>query len=184
MPGRSGFGLRRLAASLFVVVAGMAITTVVAMTVGPPMIRRLMDQAIVPGLNGVHPYERAFREATMLSVGIALAVSALATLSLSYYLSRRVHRSATALSCAASAVAQGNYDIAVLTPGLGKEFDTVAAAFNTMAQRLGVVENTRRQMLADLAHEIRTPESVLEAYMEALEDGVQQLDAETIATLR
>jgi signal transduction histidine kinase len=184
MPSRRGIGLRLLVTILVVVIAGMATTTVVAMTVGPPMIRRLMDQAVVPGLNGSHPYERAFREATALSVGIALAVSAVATLSLSYYLSRRVHRSATALSRAASAVANGHYDIAVPAPGLGKEFDAVAAAFNTMAQRLGAAEDTRRQMLADLAHEIRTPVSVLEAYMEALEDGVQPLDAETVATLR
>jgi signal transduction histidine kinase len=39
-------------------------------------------------------------------------------------------------------------------------------------------------MLADLAHEIRTPVAVLDAYMEALEDGVRPLDQDTIATLR
>jgi two-component system, OmpR family, sensor histidine kinase BaeS len=176
--------MRLLVTNLVVVIAGMATTTTVALLVGPPMIRRLMDKAVVPGVNGNHPYERAFRDATALSVGIALAVSALATLSLSWYLSRRVHRSATALSEAASAVANGHYDIRVPAPGLGKEFDAVAAAFNKMARRLGVVDDTRRQMLADLAHEIRTPVSVLEAYMEALEDGVQALDENTIATLR
>ncbi len=53
-----------------------------------------------------------------------------------------------------------------------------------MAQQLGVVDDTRRQMLADLAHEIRTPVAVLDAYMEALEDGVQRLDRDTIGTLR
>jgi signal transduction histidine kinase len=183
-PGRHGIGLRLMVTILAVVAAGMATTTVVAMVVGPPMIRRLMDQAVVPGADGSHPYERAFREATALSVGIAIAVSAMATLSLSWYLSRRVHRSATALSQAASAVANGHYDIRVPSPGLGKEVDAVAAAFNTMAHRLGVVADTRRQMLADLAHEIRTPVSVLDAYMEALEDGVQTLDDKTIATLR
>jgi signal transduction histidine kinase len=67
---------------------------------------------------------------------------------------------------------------------LGKEFDAVAIAFNTMAQELGVVDDTRRQMLADLAHEIKTPVAVLEAYMEALEDGIESLDAQTIAALR
>ncbi len=139
---------------------------------------------MVPGLNGNHPYERAFRDATALSVGIALGVSAFTALTLSWYLSRRVHRSATALSQAASAVANGHYDIRVPPPRLGKEFDAVAAAFNKMAQQLGVVDDTRRQMLADLAHEIRTPVSVLDAYMEALEDGVQRLDEATIRTLR
>ena len=181
---RSGIGVRLLLTNLLVVVAGMATTIAVAMIVGPPMIRQLMDRAVVPGANGNHPYERAFREATALSVGTALAVSALATISLSWYLSRRAHSSAQALSRAASAVADGHYDIRVASPGLGKEFDAVAAAFNKMAQRLGAVDETRRQMLADLAHEIRTPVSVLEAYMEALEDGVQPLDDNTIATLR
>jgi two-component system, OmpR family, sensor histidine kinase BaeS len=181
---RSGIGMRLLVTNLLIVVVGMATTTAVAMIIGPPMIRRLMDQAVVPGRNGDHPYERAFRDATALSVGIALTISALATLSLSWYFSRRVHSSAKALSLAATAVANGHYDIRVPPPSLGKEFDAVAAAFNKMAQRLGTVDDTRRQMLADLAHEIRTPVSVLEAYMEALEDGVQPLDDKTIATLR
>jgi signal transduction histidine kinase len=64
------------------------------------------------------------------------------------------------------------------------DFDAITDAFNTMAQRLRAVEDTRRQLLADLAHEIRTPVSVLEAYMEALEDGVQPLDQDTIGMLR
>jgi len=179
-----GIRMRLLAANLVVVVASIATTTAVAAIVGPPMFRRLMDQAVQPGANGKHPYELAFRDATAMSVGIALAVSALTALTLSWYLSRRVHRSATALSEAASAVAGGHYDIRVPPPRLGKEFDAVAAAFNKMAQQLGVVDETRRQMLADLAHEIRTPVAVLEAYMEALEDGVRQLDQDTIGTLR
>ena len=181
---RPGIRMRLLIANSVVIVVGIATTSVVAAIVGPPMFRRLMDQAVIPGRNGNHPYERAFRDATALSVGIALAVSALAALSLSWYLSRRVHRSATALSQAASAISKGHYDIRVPPPRLGKEFDAVAEAFNKMARELGVVDETRRQMLADLAHEIRTPVAVLDAYMEALEDGVQRLDHDTIATLR
>src|SRR5258705_4104235 len=179
-----GIRMRLLVANSVVIIAGIATTSVVAAIVGPPMFRRLMDEAVVPGLNGNHPYERAFRDATALSVGIALGVSALAALALSWYLSRRVHRSATALSHAASAVSNGHYDIRVPPPGLGKEFDAVAEDFNRMARQLGVVDDTRRQMLADLAHEIRTPVAVLDAYMEALEDGVQRLDHDTIGTLR
>ena len=53
-----------------------------------------------------------------------------------------------------------------------------------MAAGLESVETTRRRLLADLAHEIRTPVSVLEAYMEALKDGVETLDADTITMLR
>jgi signal transduction histidine kinase len=53
-----------------------------------------------------------------------------------------------------------------------------------MAIRLESVETTRRRLFGDLAHEIRTPVSVLEAYLEAVEDGVKTLDPETITMLR
>jgi two-component system sensor histidine kinase BaeS len=53
-----------------------------------------------------------------------------------------------------------------------------------MAGRLEDVETTRRRLFGDLAHEIRTPVSVLEAYFEAVEDGVKVLDRETITMLR
>ena len=53
-----------------------------------------------------------------------------------------------------------------------------------MVHQLGIVEETRTQMLTDLAHEIRTPISVLEAYMEAIDDGVSRMDSRTVAILR
>jgi len=53
-----------------------------------------------------------------------------------------------------------------------------------MADRLGSVERTRRRLLADLGHEMRTPVATLEAYFEALEDGVATLDASTATLLR
>ncbi len=181
---RFGIRTRLLAANSIVVVASIATTIVVAMLVGPPMFKRLMDAAVQPGSATDHPYQRAFERATTMSVGTALAVSAVAALTLSWYLSRRVYRSASELARAATAIADGHYDVRVSPSGLGKEFDEIEAAFTTMARRLGDVDRTRRQMLADLAHEIRTPVAVLEAYFEALEDGVQTLDADTMAVLR
>lgn len=181
---RFGIRTRLLAVNSVVIVASFATATVVAALVGPPMFQRLMDAAVRPGSGGDHPYERAFEKATAVSVVMALAVSVVAALALSWYLSRRVYRSATDLARAAAVIADGHYDVRVVPAGLGKEFDEIATAFNTMAQRLGQVEHSRRQMLADLAHEIRTPVAVLEAYLEALEDGVKALDADAIGVLR
>ncbi|TFD73926.1 HAMP domain-containing histidine kinase [Cryobacterium sp. Sr8] len=53
-----------------------------------------------------------------------------------------------------------------------------------MAGRLDAVERNRRRLLADLGHEMRTPVATLAAYLEALEDGVATLDAETAELLR
>jgi two-component system, OmpR family, sensor histidine kinase BaeS len=183
MTARYGIRTRLLAANAVVVAVAIVTTIAVAALVGPPMFQRLMDAA-VQRQAGEHPYLHAFERATAMSVGTALGVAAIAALTVSWYVSRRVYRSTTQLAHAASVIADGHYDVQLAPTGLGKEFDEITAAFTTMAQRLGDVDRTRRQMLADLAHEIRTPVAVLEAYLEAVEDGVQGLDADTVAVLR
>ena len=153
--------------------------------VGPPLFREHFHRAGVPAESSeqVHA-EEAYTYATVISIGVALGVSALAALAVTWYFSRRLQRSVTDVSTAAAAVADGHYDSRVSPPHLGDDFDALAMAFNQMANRLETVESTRRRLFGDLAHEIRTPVSVLEAYVEAIEDGVKTLDSETIALLR
>ncbi len=128
--------------------------------------------------------EEAYGYATVMSIGGALGVSALAALVVSFYVSRRLQRSITEVASAATDVAQGNYEIRVSPPDLGDDFDALATAFNQMASRLQQVDSTRQRLFGDLAHEIRTPVAVLEAYLEALEDGVRTLTPQTAAMLR
>jgi signal transduction histidine kinase len=52
------------------------------------------------------------------------------------------------------------------------ELAELAQAFNTMAAELGRQEDLRRQMVADIAHELRTPLSVLRLQVESIEDGI------------
>jgi signal transduction histidine kinase len=52
-----------------------------------------------------------------------------------------------------------------------------------MAERLGTDETRRRQLLADVAHELRTPLSVMQATIEALIDGLYPLDEEHLRLL-
>lgn len=183
----TGFGMRRrlLLAQTLVLLAGGVTTWVVALVVGPPLFREHLHQAgVANDSNEQFHAEQAYQHATALSITVAITVAALTAFVVTAYLSRRLQRSITELSAAASAVAEGRYDIRVNSPQLGDEFDELAVAFNRMAQRLQAVESTRRQVFGDLAHEIRTPVSVLEAYLEALEDGVKTLDPQSIAMLR
>ena len=76
-------------------------------------------------------------------------------------------------------MARGRYDTRVPALGAGTEVDAVATSFNTMATRLQRTEDTRRRMLSDLTHEMRTPISVLSVYCEALQDGVTHWDEAT-----
>ncbi|MBX9922105.1 MAG: HAMP domain-containing protein, partial [Mycolicibacterium frederiksbergense] len=183
--GRPGIGMRLLAAQVIVLIAGAATTAVVAAVVGPPLFREHLHLAGVPmdSPEEVHA-EEAYGYATVMSIGGALAVSALAALAVSFYVSRRLQRSITEVASAATDVAQGNYEIRVSPPRLGDDFDALSTAFNQMASRLQAVDSTRQRLFGDLAHEIRTPVAVLEAYIEALEDGVRTLTPQTAAMLR
>lgn len=181
---RHGLGARLLVAQAMVLLAGVATTAVIAAVIGPPLFREHLHQAGVPAnsMEEIHA-EEAYVYATAFSVGGALAVSALAALAVSWYVSRRLQRSVAEVASAAHAVAQGRYDVRVSSPHLGDDFDALADSFNQMATRLDTVDQTRRRLFSDLAHEIRTPIAVLQAYIEAIGDGVRTLDVETTAML-
>jgi two-component system sensor histidine kinase BaeS len=182
---RPGIGVRLLLAQSLVLVAGAATTWIVAAVVGPPLFREHLHRAGVPAMSSEQMHaEEAYTYSTAISIAVALGVSALAALVVTWYFSRRVQRSVAEVSSAAAAVADGRYDSRVSPPQLGDDFDSLAKAFNQMAGRLELVETTRRRLFGDLAQELRTPVSVLEAYLEAVEDGVKTLDRETITMLR
>jgi signal transduction histidine kinase len=83
------------------------------------------------------------------------------------------------LTAAAEAVAQGDLSQRV-PPGPDDEIGSLGNAFNRMAGSLEQAEDLRRHMVADIAHELRTPLSVIQAQVEAIQDGVFPADAEHI----
>jgi two-component system OmpR family sensor kinase/two-component system sensor histidine kinase BaeS len=76
---------------------------------------------------------------------------------------------------AADRVAAGDYETRVEERG-SREVRRLGHAFNQMAERLGTNETRRRQLLADVAHELRTPLSVIRANLEAIIDGLYPMD--------
>jgi len=63
------------------------------------------------------------------------------------------------------------------------ELGQLAADFNTMAQTLENYEHMRRQWISDIAHELRTPLSILRGEIEALRDGVREVNRNTLDSL-
>jgi signal transduction histidine kinase len=76
---------------------------------------------------------------------------------------------------AADRVAAGEYRTRVEEQG-PPDVRRLAQAFNEMTERLGTSEERRRQLLADVTHELRTPLSVIRANLEALIDGLYPTD--------
>ena len=182
---RGGLGRRLLAALALVLVTAGLTAWLVAGAVGPAIFHEHMaGSGVRTAEEAVFHAELAFRTASGLALTIGLAAATVAALAVSLFLTRRIGASLSALTSAARLVAGGRYQARVPAPGMGAEFDEVADAFNQMASRLDASEELRRRLLSDVAHELRTPVATLNAYLEGLEDGITELDADTVGLLR
>ncbi|NME79157.1 ATP-binding protein [Rhodococcus sp. 105337] len=181
----SSFGTR-LFLALTVVVVGCAVCAwLVASALAPGIFHDHLGQAgIDHNSSQAGHVERAFTWAIILAWGLAVALAVLLALAVSWYITRRVQHSLTAVTASAARIAGGDYDTRVYSPGLGREFDELAVTVNELARRLDATEATRRRMLADLGHEMRTPIATLDSYLEALDDGVRTFDDDTRQVLR
>jgi two-component system sensor histidine kinase BaeS len=86
------------------------------------------------------------------------------------------------LTAAVRTLAQGNLSGRVKVHS-SDELGELSRSFNQMAQSLEDAEKSRREMTADIAHELRTPLSVMQARLEALIDGVYAIDAENLKSV-
>lgn len=97
-------------------------------------------------------------------------------------LTRMILRPLTQMNESSERIAQGRYDERVPVPGT-VELAGVATQFNHMAERLEQVEQQRVALIGNVSHELRTPLSVLQGYLEGLEDGLFPGDEETYAMM-
>ena len=182
---RSGLGARLLIAQALVLVAGALTTWIVASLVGPPIFHDHLAQAgVAQTATESRHVEEAFSSALLISIGLALLAATAAALTVTWYFTRRVQHSIASVAVAATGIAAGRYRARVPDPRLGTEFATLADTYNQLARRLEATEATRRRMLADLAHELRTPLATIDAHLEGIEDGVREPDATTLEIIR
>lgn len=123
-------------------------------------------------LTAVHTY-------LIWATGAALCLAFI----LSYLLIRRVLKPLSQMTAITREVAAGNYAarVDVVTRD---EVGDLGIAFNRMADSLEQVERLRKTMVADVAHELRSPLTNLRGYLEALNDGVLPPSQETFRMLQ
>jgi signal transduction histidine kinase len=167
-------------AQAIVVAASILAAVVVASLAGPPIFHEhLIMAGHAENSSELFHVEQAYRDTNLIILAVALGTAAVCAAAVTWFFTRRLQRPLVALTRAARGMAGGRYDTRVPALGAGTEVDAVATSFNTMATRLQRTEDTRRRMLSDLAHEMRTPISVLSVYCEALQDGVTHWDETT-----
>jgi signal transduction histidine kinase len=131
------------------------------------------------------PYVAPFRRLSesinrFLLLGGAVAI--VIALILTFVLSRRMSSPIGVLAKAARRLGGGDLSQRVQFQGKG-EVGVLAQAFNSMAADLEYAEQLRRNLVADVAHELRTPLSNIQGYLEAIRDRVMKPNATNIRSL-
>ncbi len=122
-----------------------------------------------------------FRTIGLFFIWGGLIAAAIAVL-LTFFLSRRILAPIKALTIATRRLGQGDFSQRVDIKDKG-EIGDLARTFNSMAGDLERAEQLQRNMVADVAHELRTPLSNIRGYLEAVRDGVLSPDADVVLSL-
>jgi signal transduction histidine kinase len=129
-----------------------------------------------------NPAEERYLARTDLALGIAAVVMVGIALALGVLLARVITRPVRELTAAAQKIASG--DLKQLVPVRSRdELGVLAIQFNHMSADLARATELRRQMTADVAHDLRTPLTVIAGYLEALRDQVLKPTPERFATM-
>ena len=171
-------------AMVLVVLAGAGTLLVVSLLLAPTVFHWHLDQAGVLADSDVSDHvEEAFAVAALISTGVgvlaALAVAAAGSL----VVARRLTDPIAMTASTTGRLAAGDYAARVEQPRMGPELAALTESVNALAQRLEDTERSRIQLIADLAHELRTPTASIQATVEAIADRVLPADDETLATL-
>ena len=173
-----------LIAQLIILGVGAVTLSITAYLVGPGLFsRHLAELGEDSPMIRLHTHE-AFVSAMSRSLAFAGIASLIATTLIGWVFVRRIADPIEQLANAADAMADRVSPIEIPTGGFSREMRKLNEAFERMSGDLQLSEERRVNLLADLAHELRTPLATINAYIDGLEDGVVPANSESWATLR
>lgn len=155
------------------------IKTGVPVIVSEKQVGTILTANLPPGFN---PEEYLFLQRTNEALLYALIGALLAALILGILLARTLIRPLKALTEAANHIAEGNLEQQV-TVNSKDEIGQLATSFNLMSKEVARVNGLRRQMTADIAHDLRTPLTTIAGYIESMQEGVLKPTPERLALI-
>lgn len=125
-----------------------------------------------------HFLTQQLRSLATISIGVALVSLAVVLL-----LSRWLINPLIALSRSAKKLAAGEFDVRI-NHHSKDELGLLCRNFNELANTLSANEKSRKQWVADISHEMRTPLAVVKAQIEAMQDGIRETNQENLGILK
>jgi signal transduction histidine kinase len=102
-------------------------------------------------------------------LGYITAISLVLSLVIAFFIARKFSRPVAAISAQASRLAEGSYDSS-FTKGFCAELDELSSTLDQTAVELSKAEKLRREMLANISHDLRTPLTMIKAFTEMIQD--------------
>ncbi|MHB8085897.1 MAG: sensor histidine kinase [Dehalococcoidia bacterium] len=134
------------------------------------------------GVVGLGDPEQEFLQNSQRSLGIAALVAVVFAVVLGIIVSNLITRPMRQLATSAHKIAAGDLTQRV-KHNSDDEVGEVSVAFNSMAEQLEMKEKSRKQLLADIAHELRNPLSIVQGNLEAWLDGVITPSPDQVASV-
>lgn len=103
-------------------------------------------------------------------------VTGLFSVMLGLYTAKRISGPISRVIKKSEQISEGNYDGRIIEKSNTKEIIELTESINMLAEHLGRHESLRKQLTADVAHELRTPIANLQGHLEAMIDGIWPTD--------
>ncbi|MEM9057613.1 MAG: ATP-binding protein [Pseudomonadota bacterium] len=138
---------------------------------------------MLPQRTLTNPVDQAFADDQEKAIVVIAIASLLLAAAISAALARHLTKPLRSLRDGARSMTAGRFDTRIDSER-SDELGDLARDFNRLAETLEKNRQSRRQWVADIAHELRTPLAVLRAELDALEDGVREFDDATRQSLQ
>ena len=185
---RRHLGWKLFFSYLIVIVVGVVSLALVAEFITPTAFDRhmaSMDSMMggAMGMGGMmsdltDSFQRAINEILLVAATLAFITAVL----VSIFVTRRIVKPIREMQEASRHIADGHYDERVQISG-EDELAELGQSFNQMAFALSQTELRRRQLIGDVAHELRTPLGSIKSVMEGLQDGVLEAEPTTFLSV-
>ena len=134
--------------------------------------------------SGLASADHALQSDLLRAIGGAAGLAAVLAMLTGLAMARRITRPVERIIAVTRAMGRGERTARVGPVTGPAELRELAAAFDQMADTLDRQDQLRRDLVADVAHELRTPVAVLQAGHEALLDGITEPTPDQLASLR
>lgn len=139
-------------------------------TVGVPFVQNGLVLGAVFMQTPAQVIEAGASQLLLPVLGVAAGAAVLAGAVL-FFILRGMMKPLGRLTDAARAMAEGDFAVRVPQSKSTREMAELSAAFNTMADELSAVEDSRREFVANVSHELRSPITAIRGYIEGMLDG-------------